>query len=127
MRTWQGLFIVGVLAACGNVEEQADGAVDTDAASADAPTIDARTIDATPLAAGWPPGATGFPCRGGACESNATTDFSKSSNPTGLWTYGWSPTRGGTFAPFDNPVSSIGLDVWNRAGDPNGAPAISHN
>jgi hypothetical protein len=28
---------------------------------------------------------------------NAAADFSATKNPNGVWSYGWSPTLGGTF------------------------------
>lgn len=44
---------------------------------------------------------------------DVAADFSPTSNPNGVWQYGWSSTAGGTFAPYTSAfVDGFGLDVW---------------
>jgi hypothetical protein len=46
---------------------------------------------------------------------DVAADFSATSNPTGPWSYGYSPTLGGPFVLFTEPGPFFGLDTW---GDP---------
>ena len=66
-------------------------------------------------------------------DFDAAADFSSSSNPNGVWSYGYSTTLGGTFnlytenGDFPNPNGSLtGLDYWGQnIGLHN--PAVIHN
>ncbi len=62
----------------------------------------------------------------GSQTYNAADDFSRTDNPNGLWTYGWTNTLGSEFHLFPNHVVTIGLDSWN---DPSigSEPIVSHN
>ncbi|HEX5716404.1 MAG TPA: hypothetical protein VF179_09605 [Thermoanaerobaculia bacterium] len=44
---------------------------------------------------------------------DAARDFSPSSNPNGVWQYGWMPATGGTFQMYTNRVPSPTLNRWN--------------
>lgn len=54
-------------------------------------------------------------------------DFSKTNNPNGEWSYGWSSTLGSPFILSTDASVREGLDTWrgNVAGD--GNPAVYHN
>jgi hypothetical protein len=54
-------------------------------------------------------------------------DFSKTNNPNGEWSYGWSGTLGSPFILSTDASVREGLDTWrgNIAGD--GNPAVYHN
>jgi hypothetical protein len=54
---------------------------------------------------------------------NAADDFSATQNPNGVWSYGWSPTLGGTFNLYMRHDIAFGLDLWRDQTDPN----VSHN
>jgi sugar lactone lactonase YvrE len=43
---------------------------------------------------------------------DATADFSSTSNPNGVWSYGWSQSRGATFNLYSTPTTNDGLDFW---------------
>jgi len=51
-------------------------------------------------------------------------DFSKTANPTGPWSYGQTPTRGGAFTAFTQTGTSSGLNQWNYLG---AEPLVFHN
>jgi hypothetical protein len=64
---------------------------------------------------------------------DATADFSPTSNPNGVWSYGYSTTLGGTFnlytssGNFLNPNGTpTGLDSWDK-NIGLGNPAVIHN
>lgn len=61
-----------------------------------------------------------------ANADNIVADFSASNNPNGHWSYGYTPTLGGTFTPFT--VSGLGcggtIDVWTTS---SGYPVVDHN
>ena len=59
--------------------------------------------------------------------SNAASDFSPTSNPNGLWSYGWTQTLGSTFIlDTYHAVSSVGGDNWFPSiSSP--APVVGHN
>src|SRR5207245_9479473 len=76
----------------------------------DAVTLDGSvTDDGLPLgssvSAFWTkllgPGRVGFD----AASANAAEDFSTAANPNGAWSYGFTPTRGGTFTRY--PVGGM--------------------
>ncbi|HEX8071742.1 MAG TPA: FG-GAP-like repeat-containing protein [Pyrinomonadaceae bacterium] len=61
---------------------------------------------------------------------DAVTNFSIATNPSGVWSYGYTVTRGS--APFnfytDARVDIIpGIDVWRGNLDPDGSPVVAHN
>jgi hypothetical protein len=60
---------------------------------------------------------------------DAAADFSPISNPNGVWSYGWSPTLGGTFHLYTDSVrDDAGADVWRgNQGGIRGEPAVVHN
>ncbi len=43
---------------------------------------------------------------------NATTDFSKTSNPNGAWSSGWTATLGSAFVVYPTAVTGSGFDGW---------------
>ncbi len=57
---------------------------------------------------------------------DAVEDFSGTQNPSGPWSYGWKPTRTGTFTP-GVPSMYYGMPGWLRAKvpDPNGLPVVA--
>lgn len=56
---------------------------------------------------------------------DAAQDFSASSNPSGVWSYGNSASLGSTFQPFTNEVLAQGmLDTWYSG---NGTGGVEHN
>ncbi len=56
---------------------------------------------------------------------DAASSFSKTNNPTGPWSYGYTPTRGGTFSLFaGHGTDGAGLDYWT-AGP--GSAQVAHN
>ena len=61
---------------------------------------------------------------------NAVSDFSKTSNPNGAWSYGWEPSLGGAFTLNSGERSPYpGLDTWegpDNGGDFN-LPFVSFN
>src|SRR5688572_30814970 len=66
--------------------------------------------------------------------SGATYDlssqFSLSSNPNGVWSYGWSPTIGGTFTSITSKqatVVSSGVLIQSWSLTPSLSPAVYHN
>lgn len=53
-------------------------------------------------------------CTLGAQAADATADFSNTSNPNGVWSYGWSDTLGDTFRRFSVVTDVNGAyDVWS--------------
>jgi hypothetical protein len=81
-----------------------------------------------PCPAGCP---AGLACDGVSCVADAAADFSPTTNPSGGWTYGWSPTRDGAFTPLDGRWLLIDeLETWGRSSDPTssrGNPGVSRN
>lgn len=43
---------------------------------------------------------------------NAAAEFSATSNPAGVWSYGWTVALGSSFTLFTNRISSGGSDFW---------------
>ncbi|HZD94818.1 MAG TPA: LamG-like jellyroll fold domain-containing protein, partial [Candidatus Sulfotelmatobacter sp.] len=60
---------------------------------------------------------------------DATSNFSGTSNPTGPWTYGSTPTRGGTFTPYAFTGQFAGMPGWFRTaqGPVATAPLLVYN
>ena len=61
---------------------------------------------------------------------DAVADFSKANNPNGVWSYGDTPTRGGSFSLYDVAASSVvGLEGWSVGGADITAypPYVMHN
>ncbi len=60
---------------------------------------------------------------------NAAADFSAASNPNGVWSYGWTPSLGGSFMKDSDHVDThgSGIDEWrgDLAGD--GNPLVTRN
>ena len=52
---------------------------------------------------------------------NAAVEFSATSNPVGVWSYGWTSTLGSSFKLFTNRSSSSGSDFWFGNQPPLGA------
>ncbi len=59
--------------------------------------------------------------------ADVAADFSSTSNPTGVWSYGWSMTLGSPFILSSNPAVREGLDTWRGNVAPDGNPAAYHN
>jgi hypothetical protein len=58
---------------------------------------------------------------------SAAADFSATSNPTGVWSYGWSAQRGSAFTLDTQRTNVGGADIWfEPRGDPV-APGVFHN
>ncbi len=53
-----------------------------------------------------------------ASTYNAYDDFSTTSNPNGTWSYGTTPTLGGSFSTLDDPINWLSGDLvgWGPAG-----------
>src|SRR5215469_1133382 len=49
---------------------------------------------------------------------DAVKDFSITSNPNGVWSYGWAPTLGGTFNLYSvtDTASVTGMQAWVSSG-----------
>ncbi len=60
---------------------------------------------------------------------NAAADFSPENNPNGVWSYGWTPTLGGSFAADTIHVDTNGqgLDRWQSSIGGDGNPQVVHN
>lgn len=60
---------------------------------------------------------------------DAATDFSATNNPTGVWSYGYTNTLGGTFNLYpDTTVITGGIDYWlDESIQASGVPAVAHN
>jgi hypothetical protein len=61
---------------------------------------------------------------------NAVTDFSKTSNPTGVWSYGWESSLGGAFTRNTGERSPYpGIDTWEGpdAGSDFNFPFVTFN
>lgn len=57
-------------------------------------------------------------------------DFSIASNPTGVWSYGWTPTLGGAFTLYTvtDTTSVPGMSAWLDSGTyPSDPPYVDHN
>jgi hypothetical protein len=66
----------------------------------------------------------------GAQTYDAAADFSIASNPNGVWSYGWSTSRGSTFnlLPQPRPAFDGVSDVWTGSGICcDIAPSVFHN
>jgi hypothetical protein len=57
---------------------------------------------------------------------DAASDFSLSSNPNGVWSYGDSATPGGPLILYTVAQSSSGIDLWGSSG-PFTPPWVGHN
>lgn len=63
---------------------------------------------------------------------DAVNDFSVTS-PTGVWSYGYTATRGSHFFPYNQPHTDVadydapGIDMWNMVNTGNQPPLVSHN
>ena len=53
-------------------------------------------------------------------------EFSATSNPSGVWSYGYSLTLGGSFILNTEKANGNGIDIW-RTNISLGAPAVYHN
>jgi hypothetical protein len=65
-----------------------------------------------------------------ALAYSAAGDFSTSSNPNGVWSYGWSTTLGSAFNLSSSNTTSYagdGLGGWLSALSPDGSPLVLHN
>jgi hypothetical protein len=51
-------------------------------------------------------------------------DFSAVSSTAGAWSYGWTPTLGGTFTPYDHLNTAGAVQIWTTA---SGYPALEFN
>ena len=64
----------------------------------------------------------------GLCARGVTydvaADFSTSSNPNGVWSYGYALTLGGSFTLYNQAGSTLGIDYWSLSG---GVPDVAHN
>lgn len=70
--------------------------------------------------------ACGFVQSSQAGVFNAATDFSTSSNPNGVWSYGGATTLDGDFSPFTSKGVVSGVGYWaNTTGL--AAPIVFHN
>ena len=60
---------------------------------------------------------------------DATDGFSASSNPTGPWSYGSTPTRGGAFTPYAFTGQLFGMPAWFRTSPASGTtfPLLAYN
>src|SRR6185437_5984835 len=52
--------------------------------------------------------------------ADVAADFSSTSNPTGVWSYGWSMTLGSPFILSRSPAVREGLDTWRGNVVPDG-------
>jgi hypothetical protein len=60
-----------------------------------------------------------------ARADDAATSFSPTVNPTGRWSYGWTPALGGSFAAFaTRGTDANGIDYWRHAAN---LAQVSHN
>lgn len=59
--------------------------------------------------------------------ADVAADFSPTSNPNGVWRYGWSTTLGSPFILSSSPAVREGLDTWRGNLAPDGNPAAYHN
>jgi hypothetical protein len=59
--------------------------------------------------------------------ADVASDFSPTSNPNGVWRYGWSTTLGSPFILSSSPAVRDGLDTWRGNIAPDGNPAAYHN
>src|SRR5579862_1831786 len=55
---------------------------------------------------------------------DVAADFSTTSNPNGVWTYGYALTLGGSLIVYNQPGSTLGVDYWSLSG---GVPDVAHN
>jgi hypothetical protein len=62
-------------------------------------------------------------------QSHSTNgDFSGTSNPNGVWTYGWAPTPNGPFTAFNEPFQvTPTMPGWRTLGVPTGTPLVADN
>lgn len=60
-------------------------------------------------------------------SGDVATDFSRTNNPNGVWSYGWTPNLRSPFIMCNDPRVREGLDSWcgNRA--PDGNPGVYFN
>jgi RHS repeat-associated protein/uncharacterized repeat protein (TIGR01451 family) len=60
---------------------------------------------------------------------DATDNFSAVANPSGPWSYGSTPTRGGTFTPYAFTGQLVGMPSWFRTSPASGAtfPLLAYN
>lgn len=64
---------------------------------------------------------------GGIAQTyNVATDFSTTNNPNGVWSYGWSASRGAEFKIYHSFYKNIdNLDAWHNNGSE--IPHVTHN
>ena len=65
-----------------------------------------------------------------AVTFNAANDFSDTTNPNGVWRYGFSNTLGGTFNFYTNnadPIYPSTVDHWTETNSDTGVPSVFHN
>jgi hypothetical protein len=60
---------------------------------------------------------------------NASADYSSTSNPNGVWSYGWTQSRGATFNLFPNQTPVSGMYIWTSTccGAQAGPPGDGYN
>ncbi len=58
---------------------------------------------------------------------DAAADFSATTNPNGVWSYGQEPTLGGTFSLLTTKGNVSGIDYWNAGGGGLTPPEVFHN
>jgi hypothetical protein len=65
-----------------------------------------------------------------ACQAqlfDVADDFSKTNNPNGAWSYGWSLTLGSSFILSTDASVREGLDTWRGNFANDGNPSVLHN
>src|SRR5205085_432735 len=62
-------------------------------------------------------------------SANPGDDFSATANPVGAWTYGSTPTRGGTFTAYGFTGQLAGMPAWFRTSPASGTtvPLLAFN
>ena len=63
----------------------------------------------------------------GGVQSDVAADFSPTSNPNGVWQYGWSATLGSPFVLSTDPAVRDGVDTWRGDLAADGNPGEYHN
>ena len=65
-----------------------------------------------------------------ALAFDVTADFSGTSNPNGVWSYGWSTVVGGSFildTIHTNSIDGLGLTGWVANQSVDGSPYVAYN
>jgi hypothetical protein len=58
--------------------------------------------------------ATGLQAQTNGPVYNPATDFSPTSNPNGVWSYGYAQALSGPMIPYSDNLSRSGLDIWGN-------------